>query len=137
MSLKIDKTNFSDFKGGKYIVGDLCYLPWEDKDWEEICDDILGERTNVIIENAQCFVVNTYYGDGFYDFNGQELPVDAGIMGLISIDILKFFNISLKEFQNTQKFQNCYVIEDFNFKFKCKENDGIISLGYYDIDTKN
>ena len=83
---------------GKYIVGDLCYL-FNDKDWDNFCELLDKEGELLECMGVPMWWSYTYSGDGEYDIirgaNGEVLSntprfmVDAGLIGIISVDILE------------------------------------------------
>lgn len=87
MPLFCEKEIVMRFKAGTYYVGDLCY--------------VISDRWQEYITASNCCVVNdvvlddgseiwghhTAFGDGcFSDDLGNEYYVDAGMIGVISID---------------------------------------------------
>ncbi len=71
---------------GEYYIGDPCYVIEE---W----DDFLGplwasQYTQFEWKGKQCIGFSTAYGDGCYeDDEGNQYPVDAGIIGAVPIEL--------------------------------------------------
>ena len=76
---------------GSYYVGDLCYVMHPQ--WKEVCDLMFATDDNRVLDgefnlaNGVRFAVqSTAYGDGtYYDGEGREYPVDAGLIGCIRV----------------------------------------------------
>ena len=77
---------------GTYYVGDLCYVMHPQ--WREVCDLMFACDDNRVLHgefnlaNGVRFAVqSTAYGDGtYYDDEGREYPVDAGLIGCIRVE---------------------------------------------------
>ena len=77
---------------GTYFVGDLCYIMHPQ--WREVCDLMFACDDNRVLHgefnlaNGVRFAVqSTAYGDGtYYDAEGREYPVDAGLIGCIRVE---------------------------------------------------
>ena len=153
LKVNIDVKVDNKFKAGTYIVGDLCYLPWDDinsKLWDQICDEfVLNDENYAVIEGSKLFVNHTAYGDGEYEiFNGSDsyfirvnngetidaLPVDAGILSIIDIKILEFFDITFEDFIKDNS--DSLAIVDFKDDFTCMYSNGIFYFGELVIDTE-
>lgn len=78
------------FEPGKYYVGDLCYVL--DDRWSEFCDLTIKHNEcldgSFIMEDGTRFWTHgTAYGDGTYkDSQGRAYSVDAGLIGVVSMD---------------------------------------------------
>ena len=75
---------------GTYYVGDLCYVMHPQ--WTEVCGLMFATDGGVLdgefnLANGVRFSVqSTAYGDGtYYDSEGREYPVDAGLIGCIRV----------------------------------------------------
>ena len=76
---------------GSYYVGDLCYVMHPQ--WKEVCDLMFACDGNRVLDgefnlaNGVRFAIqSTAYGDGvYYDGEGREYPVDAGLIGCIRV----------------------------------------------------
>ena len=94
-------------KAGKYYVGDLCYVLREENgfDWDDILETtgylgIFVPGTNQRLDRDETtgyfhyrgvkfFSSSTAYGDGsYYDEEGREYGVDAGLIGCFPLDAL-------------------------------------------------
>ena len=77
---------------GMYYVGDLCYVMHPQ--WKEVCNLMFATDGNSVLDgefnlaNGVRFAVqSTAYGDGtYYDGEGREYPVDAGLIGCIRVE---------------------------------------------------
>lgn len=114
------------FKAGKYYVGDLCYVI-NDKNWDELI-----KKTSCFSEESfefkgkEVFVAGTAYGDGtYYDNNGREYSVDAGLIGVIPFEII----------DNNEEGDGGQII-DFTNDFIAYEDDGKFYIDNFIIDTK-
>lgn len=81
------------FAPGTYYIGDPCYVIADDK-WDDFCDYLaIAERLDgsggvFEFEGHKVFAANTALGDGSYtDNNGHEYGVDAGLIGIIPIEL--------------------------------------------------
>ena len=82
------------FKSGLYFIGDPCYL--FDKSWDNVLDqtgyfdkDIKDQRIN----GLEVAAGSTAYGDGEYtDNDGHTYSVDAGLIGILPIELTKLDN---------------------------------------------
>lgn len=85
---------------GKYIIGDMCYL-FDNDTWQSMCSNQMAnldrEMISFEVEGVTCYMSCTAYGDGNYDYEScnhkilnhcKSFPVDAGLLGIISVDIL-------------------------------------------------
>jgi hypothetical protein len=120
------------FKAGNYYVGDISYvLP--DSDYELILEESnffnlkTSHQWNGKYHGYPIFVGSASYGDGVYEDNyDRQYYVDAGIIGIISVDAL--VNKSNFELGNLIEFEN-----DFQVSY----DNGIFRFGDIVIDTKN
>jgi hypothetical protein len=89
------------FPAGKYYVGDPCYAV-KDENWNALCDQThtFGNEDKEIsptdynwtglfrYNDKDCFTDDTKYGDGsFYDNYGHEFGVDAGLIGIMPLEV--------------------------------------------------
>lgn len=101
---------------GTYYVGDLCYVMHPQ--WKEVCDLMFacdGERVldgEFNLSNGVRFAVqSTAYGDGtYYDEQGRQYPVDAGLIGCIRVEDVYDPEWWLEGVQ-TVKFENPFTVE--------------------------
>jgi len=74
---------------GTYVLGDPCYTLIEsagDKFWEE--GRVSWEFYNTVIDDHAVMAFSTAHGDGgYYDQHGNEYGVDAGVIGLVPIEL--------------------------------------------------
>jgi hypothetical protein len=75
---------------GIYYIGDLCYVL--SNRWDEFCDLTIDgnnckEGAFTMADGTQFVTFGTAYGDGTYlDQEGNEYPVDAGLIGCVLAD---------------------------------------------------
>jgi len=81
--------NTYTMKPGKYYIGDICYF-MDDKLYDEVWGTQFGysgghyERP----DGTGFIVMGTAYGDGHYNgSNGVGYGVDAGVIGLVSLEL--------------------------------------------------
>lgn len=78
---------------GTYVVGDPCYsIPNEMwMAWLEQADYTQNDRNHVLVASVNGHLavgVSTAFGDGeYFDQNGNTYPVDAGLLGLVPIEV--------------------------------------------------
>ena len=116
---------------GRYFIGDLCYV-MHDK-WDLFCEETIiydnhsvkdGEFT--LSDGTQVASYCTYFGDGlYYDEDGKEYPVDAGLIGCILVSDITDHN----------PFMDLGRIVEFKEDFETCENNGTISIGHIHIET--
>jgi hypothetical protein len=141
---QIDNLNGVDMTmpAGKYYVGDLCYVMHEC--WDEVCGLFFKGRTDggcnegeFVLKDGRRFVsYNTKWGDGgYYDQNGNEYSVDAGLIGCIRVDDIDFTH-------EENRMDGGEVWEfrtDFNHAGGRSEQgrdwDGVIQIGHVSIST--
>jgi len=82
---------------GKYVLGDPCYAV-PDENWDELLESCNYFENPVGYIRLDDFPMNktfilafpTRWGDGQYEgSNGMSYPVDAGLIGLVPVDIAK------------------------------------------------
>lgn len=81
------------FPAGEYYITDLCYTSLgTDNLWDEFCDnDNQGEFT--FKNGIRVWWHYTEYGDGIYqDQFGREYYVDSGLIGIVSVEDVKYKN---------------------------------------------
>lgn len=116
-------------KAGKYYVGDLCYiLDGNGYDWIDVLEqnDYFSYSDYFEYKKVQGFCSPTMYGDGaYYDLDGHEFLVDAGIIGCWPMSALPA-GASTK---------GGHVV-DFLDDFTCDmDNHGVIYIGHLEIET--
>lgn len=120
-------------KAGTYYVGDPCYI--FDKSWDEIItnNDYFSERKEYNLYGYQCWVGQTAYGDGCYaDNEGNEYAVDAGIIGVLPVELINLDKCtSLEDINNSPYMHIIEFTEDF-----CVDYDnGTFYIGDFRIYT--
>ena len=126
--MKITKVEVT-VPAGQYVLGDPCYAV-PDRLWNELLNscNCFNSPIGVISKGGNKNYVlgfGTCWGDGYYrGSNGLGYAVDAGLIGLVPIDIV----------------ENVSELEDFIVNFDsptvCKSNgNGKLSFGSIVIDT--
>lgn len=79
------------FKAGKYYIGDLCYVVKEHSDWMKLLEDTnYFQNENQSYKGYSIFAESTAHGDGvYYDQDGREYGVDAGIIGIMPVEVIE------------------------------------------------
>jgi hypothetical protein len=129
---------------GKVYVGDPCYVI-NDSDWDHVCDLMINEdfddrnKLRVFeINNVKSYWFGTAYGDGCYSLLENKFPipiamlgVDAGLLSLIPVEILKETNPNF-DLSKVEKFGH---IIDVDKSMLYSLNNGNLEFGPYFIDT--
>jgi len=123
---------YMKFVAGKYYIGDPCYAV-KDENWGKLIDDTgcFGIEDSECFENgcftyngSQCFTKGTAYGDGCYTDNyGREYGVDAGLIGIMPIEVCDGDYI---EGGNVIMFEEDFYVSASN---------GVFNFGNIEIDT--
>lgn len=104
-----------NFPAGTYYIGDPCYA-FQGSDW----DKILAESDFFSNEGKtqNMWAGSTAYGDGTYnDQFGNEYPVDAGLIGIMPIEMCNFGDIRWENDQWIDERRICRANgEKFEFK---------------------
>lgn len=120
---------------GRYFVGDPCYTAGkDDKAWQDWCstadfgsDDVMAATFN----GLPVVGLHTAYGDGvYYDNEGREYGVDAGLIGAVPEELIKKMNISDEDLKGSGH----WVDVDGQFTMQ-QESGGMLSIGTVRIDT--
>lgn len=116
---------------GTYVVGDPCYSIPNDlwMEWLEAADNRNIDRSHVLQATVNGMVavgVRTYGGDGCFPGNdGNEYPVDAGLIGLVPIEVA-----------DKNSMGDARVVVTFDTAVTCfNDMDGNITLGHIVIAT--
>jgi len=117
-------------KAGTYYIGDLCYV-MSDR-WDEFCsltcsgNNVLDGEFN-LADGTRFATFTTKYGDGTYrDEQGNEYPVDAGLIGCINVK-----DITPSELENLSSGRVIEFVQDFS-TFSA---GGVLRFGSVCIDT--
>jgi hypothetical protein len=117
-------------KAGTYYIGDLAYV-MSDR-WDEFCEltcsgnNVLDGEFN-LKDGTRFATFTTKYGDGTYkDEQGNEYPVDAGLIGCINVK-----DIAPSEIENLSSGRVIEFVNDFS-TFSA---GGVIRFGSVCIDT--
>lgn len=130
-------------KAGTYYIGDPCYA-FQGDDWNKILDENdYFNAEECSFKNIPLFAVSTKHGDGCYeDQYGNEYPVDAGLIGCVPIELCNFGEgiavIEGRFFDNRGIENFKFVpgkIHTFDSEFVCSEENGMIEIGDFFIDT--
>jgi len=118
---------------GHYILGDPCYVV-PDSDWDSLLQscNYFENPIGYVKDGIQEFPVlafSTLWGDGCYKgTDGNTYPVDAGLIGLVPIEILG------KDVHNLRG--DLSKIVTFDKTIKCsRDSDGKLRFGHITIDT--
>ena len=125
---------------GKYWIGDPCYVfphngPMENK-WDELLNEVdffdtlsYGELDDGKIK---VWAAHTAYGDGrYFGSNGKTFPVDAGLIGIVPLETVKYLD------NKESNLDNCGLFIEFTKSFIVESRDGLFHFGNIDIDTKD
>ncbi len=117
---------------GPYVVGDPCYMiddaAWID--WLNDADFTIQSREHVLLANYRgqpAVGVGTAHGDGcYYDQDGREYGVDAGLIGAVPVSVLTAEQLADYD---------TITIVHFDRDFDCYFEDGVVHIGHVMIDT--
>lgn len=115
------------FPAGTYYIGDPCYA--FDESWGKILDDNnFFEKHDQQINGVAVLCGSTAYGDGTYkDQFGNEYPVDAGLIGILPVELLDIDKVIRS---------HCGRVWIFPEAFEVYIHKGRFSFGHVAIDTK-
>lgn len=123
-------------QAGTYYVGDLCYVIKSDDMWSKVCDAMYPDGGNhsveglIVVDGYEMVTYSTMYGDGtYYDAFSNEYPVDAGLIGLISVDAIEKINGGTVD----MTLGNVVTFEE---DFVCDSEDGVLTFGNIIIHTE-
>lgn len=120
-------------KPGRYFLGDPCYAV-PDHLWHLLLKDAdYFEKTPAgKVENHEVVSFHTAYGDGVYfDDDGNEFGVDAGMIGLTPVELIK---INPRYPDDSLDGLGRFV--EFDKVTECSGNRGILKFGDITIDTR-
>jgi hypothetical protein len=130
--MKISKVEV-EVPAGHYILGDPCYVV-PDSDWDSLLQscNYFENPIGYVKDGIQEFPVlafSTLWGDGCYKgTDGNTYPVDAGLIGLVPVEILG------KDVHNLRG--DLSKIVTFDKTIKCsRDSDGKLRFGHITIDT--
>lgn len=115
---------------GRYFIGDPCYTAgYDDPAWQKWVNVTMSSaRDELCVGTYNGYPVvgaSTAYGDGvFYDQTGTEYPVDAGLVGVVSADLIERMGVPDSEYSNCGKF----VTFDEE-TFLSRDSNGTITIG--------
>jgi len=111
---------------GMYVLGDPCYAVPDDE-WSDLlhsCNYFSQPVGMACGKPVMAF--DTAYGDGEYrDNNGFSYGVDAGLIGLVPVEIAKF-----------GVYDDSRIVE-FSSETLCTNVNGVMNFGVIVIDTLN
>lgn len=131
------------FKPGIYYIGDPCYAIQGD-DWDQILNETdFFQNEKQTWKGKQIFASDTAYGDGTYlDQFKNEYPVDAGLIGIMPIEICDFGEgITYKngKWSDTRGIPNFTFqpgnVFEFKEEFEVDALNGKFQFGHVFIDT--
>lgn len=113
---------------GKYYVGDPCYACPDERwlEWLKAANfEDEGRYLAATLDGHALLGIGTMYGDGSYlGSDGKDYPVDAGLLGLVPVEVADITGYKDME------------IVEFPDDFTCTWDDsGVITLGHIEIDT--
>lgn len=118
------------FPKGTYFVGDPCYC-FNSKTWDEIGRQTDGFGDDTIMAELRDFTMwseGTAYGDGEYtDQFGNHYSVDAGLIGIVPIEIVENKGYDLHTLGLIHTFTRDFVVES--------DGEGLFTIGHIRIDT--
>jgi len=116
---------------GTYYIGDPCYI--FEESWQDALNETEFFRKDKLF-GKDIFVNSTAYGDGlFYDNHGNSYPVDAGMIGILPIELI---NKDAKISQEDIVKQKFGTVQTFTENFTCDYEDGEFRFGHIRINTK-
>ena len=123
-------------QAGTYYVGDLCYVIKSNDMWSKVGSAMYPNGGNdsvegqIVVDGHEMISYSTMYGDGtYYDNFGNEYPVDAGLIGLISVDAIEKINGGPVD----MTLGNVVTFEE---DFVCDSEDGVLTFGNIIIHTE-
>ena len=115
---------------GTYYIGDPCYI-FEDS-WDKVLNSTNYLKDNELF-GKPIFVDSTAYGDGyFYDNRGRAYAVDAGMIGILPIELIEVDNVVTKEYIEKSEIMHMVTFEK---EFECNSNEGFFEFGDITINT--
>lgn len=116
------------FEPGKYYVGDLCYVLGDR--WDEFCELTIKPSDKgmecldggfIMKDGTRFWQHCTMYGDGTYrDTQGRKYAVDAGLIGVVSVDQID---------KEPSYLEGGQIIE-FKNSFEPYYKEGVFHIGY-------
>lgn len=113
---------------GTYYIGDLCYVL--SSKWTEFCALTIDGHSVLdgvftMVDGTTFATFGTAYGDGCYmDEEGQEYPVDAGLIGCVLVESVdKDAKLDLGN------------VHTFESDFEVHSDGKVINFGNISIDT--
>lgn len=114
---------------GDYILGDPCYSVARE-DWIPLlegCDYFTGQPIGSV-SGREVLAFSTQYGDGIYlGSDGNEFPVDSGMIGLVPADLPGLRNDAPDGFVHRVRFAHPTICT--------RHDDGLLVFGAIEIDT--
>lgn len=123
-------TDKIQFKKGKYYIGDPCYV--FEKSWSDVLHKTDYFRENKLFGKTICGG-GTVHGDGIYqDGEARDYGVDAGLIAILPISLLKIDNKETVESVNKSDLMH---IIHFKEDFEAWCENGKFQFGHIEIDT--
>ena len=130
------------FPAGEYVIGDLCYII-PDEMWGEFLDIVTDGEVVCMNKNSFVFWDYTNYGDGEFELEncydndilsdmkqskwGNNLPVDAGLIGIISMEFC---------IENGIKVEDCNIKVLIKHEFVPNSDNGDFDFNGLTISTQ-
>ena len=120
------------FPKGRYYVGDPCYI-FKDS-WDSILNETHYFENEVQkIGDTRVFCFHTAHGDGtYYDNYGRKYWVDAGLIGILPIELLKIDSVYTES--EIEESEGMNIVE-FDEDFFAGHDNGVFNFSHIVIDT--
>lgn len=124
--MRVENVSYSVLvPAGEYWLGDPCYAV-PDELWDSLLES--SDFFNLPVGLAgkhKVLAFGTAYGDGMYrDQLGNMYPVDAGLIGLVPVELAKANPFGMKRVK--------FIREE-----RCTGDDGVMQFGEYKINTRD
>jgi len=131
--MKISKVEV-EVPAGSYVLGDPCYCFPDHGEWMKLLESCnyfenpIGTLSKGT-DNHYVVAFSTRWGDGCYQgTNGKMYPVDAGLIGLVPLEVIQPVSSDLRDSLGT--------VVVFNKPTKCStDGEGKLRFGNITIDT--
>lgn len=134
LEVKINLTSESiTVPAGTYYVGDPCYTAGQDDyAWQKWCNTVPdnGEVLAATYNGFPVIGLHTAHGDGtFYDADGFEYGVDAGMIGVVPVELIEKMGVEVDSRDYGQ------IVEFLEETKLVRHSDGVLEIGTIIIDT--
>ncbi len=115
---------------GVYYLGDPCYMV-PDELWMPLLEDSdYFDQPSGVVNGHTVYAFHTLYGDGEYkDQYGNSYPVDAGLIGLVPIE--------LPDAATKAQHDGASQLVTFSNPTVCICDEGLLKFGHILIDTRD